>query len=152
MSTSPERSSGGNLHCTLFLFNDKLLIVKRQNAGVSGLEVTGFEDIEGLLSSGGGWAGLTGAKQLRKDKLSAKGMVDILEVIASDVGDSGALQCVLTHGALCTDSLIARRFPSIHRKTSTRPRGKVVSETLPPPRSGEARRSIFLRPLQKSSR
>ena len=42
---SPERSSGGNLPCTLVLFNDKMLIVKRQSSSVSGLEVTGLSDV-----------------------------------------------------------------------------------------------------------
>jgi hypothetical protein len=88
--SSPERASGGNLTCTLVLFNDKLLIVKRQSGSVSGLEVTGLSDVDNLLAGGGGLTGLAGSIQLRRDKLSFKGVVDILDVIAADVGDSSA--------------------------------------------------------------
>lgn len=89
--TSPNaypHSSLSTLHCSLFLFNDKLIIVKRQSAAISGRKVTGLDDVARLVKSGGGVAVMDkgGAK---KDKLSYRGIVDILDVIASDVGNGG---------------------------------------------------------------
>ncbi|RSH95410.1 hypothetical protein EHS25_000497 [Saitozyma podzolica] len=74
------------LHCTLFLFDDKLMIVKRQSSSISGRKVTGLDDVQRLVKTGGGIAVLdkNGAK---KDKLSYRGVVDVLDVIASDVGN-----------------------------------------------------------------
>jgi hypothetical protein len=76
------------LHCTLFLFDDKLMIVKRQSSSISGRKVTGLDDVQRLVKTGGGVAVLdkNGAK---KDKLSYRGVVDVLDVIASDVGNGG---------------------------------------------------------------
>ncbi|WRT68909.1 uncharacterized protein IL334_005891 [Kwoniella shivajii] len=72
------------LHCTLFLFDDKLMIVKRQSSSISGRKVTGTDDVQKLVR---GVAAIdkNGGK---KDKLSFRGVVDVLDVIASDVGDA----------------------------------------------------------------
>ncbi|KAL7421475.1 hypothetical protein Q5752_004362 [Cryptotrichosporon argae] len=72
------------LHCTLFLFDDKLMIVKRQASTVSGRKITGLDDVAKLVNKGPGGIMDLGGK---KDKLSFKGTVDILDVIAADVGD-----------------------------------------------------------------
>ncbi len=88
MFASPERStSSSSLACTLVLLSDKLLILKRQHSSVSGPETTGLNDINGLMASGGGLAGLSKAINLRKDKLSFKGCVDITETIAVNLPD-----------------------------------------------------------------
>lgn len=83
-----ESSSGGPppLYCTLFLFDDKLLIAKRQSTSVNGRKVTGLEDVSKLVRSGGGVAvkEKDGAKNW---KLSYRGTVNILDVIAVDLGD-----------------------------------------------------------------
>jgi len=91
LATSTQSSTGNTvapLHCSLFLFNDKLMIVKRQSSAISGRKVTGLDDVPRLVKTGGGVAILdkTGAK---RDKLSYRGLVDLLDVIASDVGNGG---------------------------------------------------------------
>ncbi|OCF31354.1 hypothetical protein I316_06959 [Kwoniella heveanensis BCC8398] len=76
------------LHCTLFLFDDKLVIVKRQSTSISGRKVTGTDDVQRLVRNGGGVAALDrSGGGGRKDKLSFKGEVDVLDIIASDVGN-----------------------------------------------------------------
>ena len=74
----------------MFLFDDKLMIVKRQGTAISGRKVTGLDDVPGLVRSGGGVAVMdkAGAK---KDKLSFRGIVDITDIIAVDVGNGGEL-------------------------------------------------------------
>lgn len=64
------------------------MIVKRQSSAISGRKVTGLDDVPRLVKTGGGVAILdkTGAK---RDKLSYRGLVDVLDVIASDVGNGG---------------------------------------------------------------
>lgn len=93
LPTSPVGHSAAmsTLHCTLFLFDDKLILVKRQSSAISGRNVTGLNDVQKLVKSGGGVAVMdkNGAK---KDKLSYRGMVDVLDVIASDVGNGGEFE------------------------------------------------------------
>ena len=91
LATSPPSNAGAAsaaLHCSLFLFDDKIMIVKRQSSSISGRRVTGLDDVPKLVKSGGGVSVLDkmGAK---KDKLSFRGIVDVLDVIASDVGNGG---------------------------------------------------------------
>jgi hypothetical protein len=64
------------------------MFVKRQSASISGRKVTGLDDMEKLIKSGGGVAVIdkSGSK---KDKLSFRGTVNILDVIATDVGGGG---------------------------------------------------------------
>ncbi|KAJ9106135.1 hypothetical protein QFC21_001277 [Naganishia friedmannii] len=88
MSPGPNRSGTSSLPCTLILFDDKLVIVKRQSASVNGRTVTGLDNIDRLMRSGGGLAGLAQSKTtLNKDKLGFKGVIDILDVTATDVGN-----------------------------------------------------------------
>ncbi|WVR09186.1 hypothetical protein IAU60_006248 [Kwoniella sp. DSM 27419] len=70
------------LPCTLFLFNDKLVIVKRQSGALSGRKITGTDDVKRLVTSNS-----TIEKGTKKDKLSFRGEVDVLDVIATDVGN-----------------------------------------------------------------
>lgn len=76
------------LHCTLFLLDDKLLIVKRQSASVSGRKTTGLDDVAKLVKTGGGISVMEKGGT-KKDKLVYRGSVDVLDVIASDVGNGG---------------------------------------------------------------
>ena len=87
MPASPGGMQVSALHCTLFLLDDKLLIVKRQAGTVSGRKVTGLDNVAKLVKSGGGIAVMD--KGIKKDKLVYKGSVDVLDVIASDVGNGG---------------------------------------------------------------
>ena len=89
---SPQSGTGSAivaLHCSLFLFDDKLMIVKRQSSSISGRKVTGLDDVQRLVKSGGGVA-IIDKNGAKKDKLTFRGVVDILDVIASDVGNGGA--------------------------------------------------------------
>ncbi|WVQ75384.1 hypothetical protein IAR50_005004 [Cryptococcus sp. DSM 104548] len=85
---SPQFSNSAMppLHCTLFLFDDKLMIVKRQSSSISGRKVTGTDDVQRLVKSGGGIA-VKEKNNGKRDKLSFKGEVDVLDVVASDVGN-----------------------------------------------------------------
>ena len=80
--------SAPSLHCTLFLFDDKLMIVKRQSSTVSGRKITGLDDMQALVRSGGGVAVLD-KQSAKKDKLSFRGLVDVSDVVAVDVGNGG---------------------------------------------------------------
>jgi hypothetical protein len=88
---SPQNVSGSSLpslHCTLFLFDDKLMVVKRQSSVISGRKVTGLDDVAKLVKSGGGVAVMDKGGN-KKDKLSFKGIVDVLDIIAADTGNGG---------------------------------------------------------------
>ncbi|GJJ07089.1 hypothetical protein Clacol_001288 [Clathrus columnatus] len=80
MSTST--SNTGTLHCTLFLFDDKLMIVKRPNSSASGKTLTGLDQLDKATKTGGLLAGI------KKNGLSFKGVIDIFDVVATDVGPS----------------------------------------------------------------
>ncbi|KAK4685638.1 hypothetical protein P7C73_g4506, partial [Tremellales sp. Uapishka_1] len=89
LPNSPNKDTGaavGSLHCTLFLFDDKLMIAKRQSSSVCGRKVTGLDDVAKLVKTGGGVA-VMDKNGSRRDKLSFKGLVNVLEVIATDVGN-----------------------------------------------------------------
>ncbi|WVN91089.1 uncharacterized protein L203_106336 [Cryptococcus depauperatus CBS 7841] len=84
---SPQAGSAvANLHCTLFLFDDKLMIVKRQSSSISGRKVTGTDDVQKLVRTGGGVA-IKEKNNGKRDKLSFRGEVDVLDVMASDIGN-----------------------------------------------------------------
>ncbi|OSD04519.1 hypothetical protein PYCCODRAFT_1433391 [Trametes coccinea BRFM310] len=64
------------LHCTLFLFDDKLVIVKRP-AEKSGRALAGVDEVEKVTKLG---------RSSKKTGLVCKGVVDITDVVVSDVG------------------------------------------------------------------
>jgi hypothetical protein len=70
------------LCCTLFLFDDRLVIVKRPNQLVSGRSLAGLDDIDRLIRT-------NGINNLRKSGMTCKGVLDISEVVGTD--SSGAL-------------------------------------------------------------
>ncbi|CAK9786810.1 hypothetical protein CC85DRAFT_286503 [Cutaneotrichosporon oleaginosum] len=84
---SPQKEMGAPppLHCTLFLFDDKLMIAKRQATAISGRKATGVDDIKDLIKSGGGVA-VKEKDGARRAKLCFRGVVDILDVRVADVG------------------------------------------------------------------
>ncbi|KAH9947218.1 hypothetical protein B0H21DRAFT_740140 [Amylocystis lapponica] len=70
-----------NLHCTLFLFDDKLMIVKRPGNGErSGRALAGLDELERLAKAGGLPLGK------KRSGMSCKGVVDVTDVVATDVG------------------------------------------------------------------
>ncbi|KAG9053818.1 hypothetical protein FS842_007030, partial [Serendipita sp. 407] len=79
VSSGASGSSGalGALHCTLFLFDDRLIIVKRPNGVSSGRSLARLGEIEKLLRT-------NGLNSLKKSGMSCKGVVDVLDVTATD--------------------------------------------------------------------
>lgn len=85
-SISSSAGPTSNLHCTLFLFDDKLLIAKRPGNGErSGRSLSGLDEMDKLAKAGGLPIGM------KKSGMTFKGVVDITHVVAADVGSSG--QC-----------------------------------------------------------
>lgn len=79
-------STSSSLHCTLFLFDDKLLIAKRPGNGErSGRSLSGLDEMDKLAKSGGLPIGM------KKSGMTFKGVLDITHVVAADVGGPG--QC-----------------------------------------------------------
>ncbi|KAJ7498756.1 RhoGEF domain-containing protein [Mycena latifolia] len=80
-AASVNSSSTGSLHCTLFLFDDKLLIVKRPGNGEKGgRALAGLDELDKLTKAGGRPSGK------KKSGMTCKGVVDVTEVVATDVG------------------------------------------------------------------
>ncbi|KAJ6490422.1 hypothetical protein C8R47DRAFT_1185606 [Mycena vitilis] len=80
-AASVNSSSAGSLHCTLFLFDDKLLIVKRPGNGEKGgRALAGLDELDKLNKQGGRPSGK------KKSGMTCKGVVDVTEVVATDVG------------------------------------------------------------------
>jgi hypothetical protein len=82
------------LHCTLFLFDDQLIIAKRPSVAVSGRKLTGLDDIPKLVRTGGGIA-VKEKDGVRKERLSFRGAVDILKLTGMDLGSGGELRCAV---------------------------------------------------------
>lgn len=81
-STAPSTST--TLHCTLFLFDDKLVIVKRPGNGEKGGKaLSGLDGVEKVTKAGGIPTGK------KKSGMTCKGVVDIMDVAATDVGGAG---------------------------------------------------------------
>lgn len=70
------------LHCSLFLFDDKLMIVKRP-LEKGGRSLAGLNQPEKVAMVPGRSAGV------KKNTMIFKGIVDILDVVATDVGGTG---------------------------------------------------------------
>ncbi|KIM25909.1 hypothetical protein M408DRAFT_330906 [Serendipita vermifera MAFF 305830] len=80
-SSAASTSSGGIgvLFCTLFLFDDRLIIVKRPNGTSSGRALARLDDIEKILRT-------NALNSVKKSGMSCKGVIDVLDVTATDVG------------------------------------------------------------------
>lgn len=83
-SSAASTSSGGfsALFCTLFLFDDRLIIVKRPNGTSSGRALARLDDIQKLLRTNGG------LNSLKKSGMLCKGVIDVLDIAATDAGGS----------------------------------------------------------------
>ncbi|KAH8830435.1 hypothetical protein DL96DRAFT_1592891 [Flagelloscypha sp. PMI_526] len=79
---SSSSLSNNILHCSLFLFDDKLVFVKRPNGEKSGRVLAGLDTIDKLSKSGI----LPPTK--KKSGMAFRGVLDITEVVAADVGNS----------------------------------------------------------------
>lgn len=86
VSSSTSSISATSLHCTLFLFDDKLMIVKRPGNGEkSGRLLSGLDEVEKLAKTGGLPLGM------KKSGMSCRGVFDISDVVVADVGDAGKM-------------------------------------------------------------
>ncbi|KDQ15406.1 hypothetical protein BOTBODRAFT_145159 [Botryobasidium botryosum FD-172 SS1] len=84
-ASNSAAASAEILHCSLFLFDDRLMIVKRQSPTASARSLAGLDDIDKVTKSGG-LLGLSKAPGLRRDGMSCKGVVDVTDVVCTDVG------------------------------------------------------------------
>jgi len=109
------------LHCTLFLFDDKLLIVKRPNGDKGGRALSGLDILEKLTKSGGIPTGK------KKSGMSAKGVVDLADVVVSDPGGPGTFHqfsaCHMAQGP-------AIRYQHVPGVSASRPKRKVVGAAI----------------------
>ncbi|KAF7301817.1 DH domain-containing protein [Mycena indigotica] len=81
-SASVNSASSYSLNCTLFLFDDKLVIVKRPgNSDKSGRVLAGLDELDKLTKG-------AGIHLKKKTGMSFKGVVDVTEVVATDIGGS----------------------------------------------------------------
>ncbi|KAF8639693.1 hypothetical protein AX17_000955 [Amanita inopinata Kibby_2008] len=79
--SSAASATTSSLHCTLFLFDDKLLIAKRPGNGEkSGRTLAGLDDSDKVTKGGGIPSGK------RKSGMTCKGVIDVTDVVATDVG------------------------------------------------------------------
>ena len=77
---------GSTLYCSLVLFDDKVMIVKRpEGKGVRTL--SGLNDLEKITKSGL-------SSGLRKNGMVCKGIVDVTDIVVTDVGGPGAYSCL----------------------------------------------------------
>lgn len=87
LTDSPSTPGGGGgtaLHCSLLLFDDKLLIVKRPGNGEkSARALSGLDNLDKVTK-------LTLQSAPKKTGMACKGVVEVTDVVATDVGGSGA--------------------------------------------------------------
>lgn len=84
--STPGGGGGSALHCSLLLFDDKLVIVKRPGNGEKSARVlTGLDDLDKVTK-------LKALQSVpKKTGMVCKGVVEVTDVVATDVGGSGAL-------------------------------------------------------------
>ncbi len=82
-TTTTNASLGTTLHCTLFLFDDKLMIVKRPNGEKSGRALAGLDNLE-KFTNGAGFP-----KGTKKSGMVFKSMLEVTDVVATDVTGAG---------------------------------------------------------------
>jgi len=70
------------LPCTLLLFNDKLMLVRRPAAHLSGRQLAGLDEVDKATRLGT----LPNPALLRRNGLVCKGVFEITEVVVTDVG------------------------------------------------------------------
>ena len=81
-SSATGSSAGSSLHCTLFLFDDKLVIAKRPG-DKCGRAMTGLDHPDKVV------VGKNLAATPKKTGLVCKGVVEVTDVTATDVGGAG---------------------------------------------------------------
>lgn len=113
---SSNGPGGSNtLHCTLFLFDDKLLIVKRPSEK-SGRSLAGLDQLDKVVKGG------ILPSSMRKSGLVCKGVVDITDVAATDVGGAGVYHVSHFNISIVDLGYLAHRLPRLPRERFARPR------------------------------
>ncbi|KAE8269846.1 hypothetical protein A4X09_0g2490 [Tilletia walkeri] len=84
-------SSGRPIPCTLFLFDDRLVIAKRASASTCGRKAVGLEDLTKLANTmkwnpDGGLNAENNSSSKRGVELGFRGSVDLMDVCAMDLG------------------------------------------------------------------
>ncbi|GAA5821205.1 hypothetical protein JCM3770_005251 [Rhodotorula araucariae] len=107
---SDPRPTSETLRCTLWLFSDRLLITKRPRGDRTGKNQAGIDDLDRLVQLyqtahlTSSQATLLGSpKRLRRGVLAYRGVVDLTEVVAVDLGTSGSSDAVHEFGLLLDD-------------------------------------------------
>ena len=92
--STPGGSAGALLHCTLILFDDKLLIAKRVNTEKPSRQLLGLDDLDKVatqvkaLSSGS-----------KKHGMAYRGVVEVTDLACTDNGGAGAfIKCAHKQG------------------------------------------------------
>lgn len=80
-ASAPGSAPGSSLHCTLFLFDDKLVIVKRPG-DKNGRSMTGLDDLDKVVKG-------KGMAAQKKNGLVCKGVMEVVDVVATDIGGAG---------------------------------------------------------------
>lgn len=105
-----------SLHCSLLLFDDKLLIVKRPGHGEKGARaLSGLDDLDRLNKSGG-------RPPMKKSGMSSKGVVEVTDVVVTDIGGSGASISTLS----TLPRLTYRRSPFVFGESTSGSNGAMV--------------------------
>ncbi|KAF5358949.1 hypothetical protein D9758_004743 [Tetrapyrgos nigripes] len=81
-SSASVSSSSSSLHCSLFLFDDKLLLVKRPSGDKGGRALAGLDDIDKITKS----SGIPNGR--KRSGMVCKGVFDVTDIAATDVGSS----------------------------------------------------------------
>ena len=121
-SAASSTNSSANLHCTLFLFDDKILIAKRPSGGEKGgRTLAGLDDLDKVTKAGGIPSGK------KKSGMSCKGVIDVTDVVATDVGGAGKQYPSISDGEALRRF---RRFSPIPRAYSTGPKRQMVRSAI----------------------
>lgn len=128
--------------CTLFLFDDSILVAKRTSANSSGRQLLALDDLNRLADEMKTFTERSGssANRDRKPELGFRGVVDIADVVATDLGGPGEYQrrpCVVLIRAPMLTHLIS--LCQTYNSTSG---GHCHISTM---RSGPAGRSVNIR-------
>lgn len=127
--STPGGSAGALLHCTLILFDDKLLIAKRVNTEKPSRQLLGLDDLDKVatqvkaLSSGS-----------KKHGMAYRGVVEVTDLACTDNGGAGAFINVHTnkdsiYSCICLNT---HRAASLPRESTCRPNRHVGSKTISP--------------------
>ena len=124
MPASSSGSVGGTtLNCTLFLFDDKLMIVKRPS-DKSGRTLAGFDRLDYVAK------GNTLSTSMRRN-LVCKGVIDITDVAATDVGGAGMLLLAPRCALIAEISALSCRHSYVFREPAAGPIREMGGTAVP---------------------